>query len=480
MNKIFSKFSLLIIIGFLSISSSTNVTYAANLTWNGSTSSDWTVGANWDGGIVPAVRDKTIIPTGLGNYPIISTGTVTVKDVQIDGTGSLTITGGTFNVTGKIEFLPTTSPYGTVTQSGGTLNVRDLKFKGAGTFYQSGSSLLTVSHDYKNDGGGTFNSTGGTIQFTGVAGAAADFSTGTNQFFNVIIDAAANPGFDNNPTGQISVSGNYTNNNSSLDVTTAEFTFNGSGDQTIYSASTPLPAAATFGTLVIDKPSGAIQLLSDVAVENTFTEVNGTLDKNGFTLWVNGSPLPVELSSFSAVIIENRIELKWRTETEINNYGFEIDRAVSDYPNLIWKKIGFVEGHGNSNSPKEYNFLDSEVNSAGIYSYRLKQIDNDGSYEFSKTLEVNFGSPIKFELNQNYPNPFNPSTTISFTLPQSGNVALKVFNSIGEEVITLTDGFIEAGVYTFNFNADGLPSGMYIYQLNTPEKTQARKMILMK
>jgi len=186
-------------------------------------------------------------------FAIISSGTITVKDVQIDGTGSLTITGGTFNATGKIEFLDATSPYGTVTQSGGTLNVKDLKFTGAGTFNQSGSSLLTVSHDYKNDGGGTFNSTGGTIQFTGNAGPASNFSTGTNQFSNVIIDSGADPGFDNKPTGQISVNGNYTNNNSSLDVTTAEFTFNGTSDQTISSASSTDtdPILNTFGKLTI-------------------------------------------------------------------------------------------------------------------------------------------------------------------------------------------------------------------------------------
>ena len=451
-------------------------------TWTGATNNDWTESTNWTPNGPPPSDKAAIIPDGLGNYPIITTGTVTIKIVQIDGTGSLTITGGTFNATGKIEFLATTSPYGTVTQSGGTVNVKDLKYPVAGTFNQSGSSLLTVSHDYVNDGGGTFNSTGGTIQFTG-SGNNPDFSTGTNQFFNVIIDAAADPKFDRIAAGKINVAGNFTNNNSSLDVTTAEFTFNGTSAQTIYSTATPLPATTTFGNLVIDKPSGTIQLLSDVAVENTFTETNGTLDENGYTLWVNGSPLPVELSSFSAVILENRIKLKWRTETEVSNYGFEIERKnppLNPPQGGDFEKIGFVEGHGNSNSPKEYNFIDSEINSAGTYSYRLKQIDNDGTYEFSKTIEVNFGSPINFELSQNYPNPFNPSTTISFKLPQSGNVALKVFNSIGEEVVTLTDGFNEAGVYTFNFNAEGLPSGMYISQLSTPEKTQARKMILMK
>jgi len=188
-------------------------------------------------------------------------------------------------------------------------------------------------------------------------------------------------------------------------------------------------------------------------------------------------PLPVELKSFSAKIIAKSVNLEWTTATEVNNYGFEILRSTQDDK---WDVLGFVEGHGNSNSPKEYNFIDSEVNPAGTYSYRLKQIDNDGSYEFSKTIEVSFDSPISLELSQNYPNPFNPSTTINFSLPQSGNVTLKIFNPLGEEVITLTDGYIEAGIYTFNFNGEGLPSGIYIYQLSTPEKTQTMKMILMK
>ncbi|MFC2119855.1 T9SS type A sorting domain-containing protein [Bacteroidota bacterium] len=189
------------------------------------------------------------------------------------------------------------------------------------------------------------------------------------------------------------------------------------------------------------------------------------------------APLPVELSSFSAVVKENSVILNWKTETEVNNYGFEVQRSAQ--PDK-WDVLGFVDGNGNSNSPKEYNFIDNEVNSAGTYSYRLKQIDNDGTYEFSITIEVDFASPKSFELNQNYPNPFNPTTTISFTLPKSGNVALKVFNPLGEEVVTLTDEFIEAGIYTFNFNGEGLTSGMYIYQLSTSEKTQARKMLLMK
>jgi len=129
---------------------------------------------------------------------------------------------------------------------------------------------------------------------------------------------------------------------------------------------------------------------------------------------------------------------------------------------------------------KEYNFIDSEINSTGTSSYRLKQIDNDGSYEFSKTIEVNFGSPINFELSQNYPNPFNPSTTISFNLHKSGVVTLRVYNLMGEEIKTLVEGYREAGIYTVKFNAEGHPSGMYLYRLSTNDFTETKKMLFMK
>lgn len=187
--------------------------------------------------------------------------------------------------------------------------------------------------------------------------------------------------------------------------------------------------------------------------------------------------LPVELVSFSAVIKDKLVVLNWRTETEVNNYGFEIQSSLLDDK---WDVLGFVNGNGNSNSPKEYNFIDREVNSEGTYSYRLKQIDNDGTYEFSKTIEVNIASQGSFELSQNYPNPFNPTTTISFSLPNSGLTTLKVFNLLGEEVGTLANGYWESGTHTFNFNATNLPSGTYIYKLSTSEKSQSMKMLLMK
>ncbi len=197
--------------------------------------------------------------------------------------------------------------------------------------------------------------------------------------------------------------------------------------------------------------------------------------------WLIIRPLPVELSSFSAIVLENAVKLNWRTETEVSNYGFEILRAHTSTLLSVtgWELLGFVEGHGNSNSPKDYSFIDLNV-SGGNYFYRLKQIDTDGKFEYSKIIEVDLGSPAKFELSQNYPNPFNPVTTIRFSLSQSANVKLTVYNLLGEEIATLINELKEAGVYIVNFNAIELNSGIYIYKIEANGIEQSRKMILLK
>ena len=145
----------------------------------------------------------------------------------------------------------------------------------------------------------------------------------------------------------------------------------------------------------------------------------------------------------------------------------------------MWEKIGFVNGNGNSNSPKDYSFEDKTV-TAGKHSYRLKQIDNDGQFEYSKTIEVDFGAPKKFELSQNYPNPFNPTTTIRFNLPETGNAKLTLYNVLGQEIRTLINEYKESGVYTINLDASELNSGMYIYKLESGSFVQTRKMTLVK
>jgi hypothetical protein len=196
---------------------------------------------------------------------------------------------------------------------------------------------------------------------------------------------------------------------------------------------------------------------------------------------IDETSLPVEISSFSAIVLENSAKLNWRTETEVNNYGFEVER-LQDY--MIeklqdWKVIGLIEGNGNSNSPKDYSFVDEHV-STGRYLYRLKQIDTDGKFEYSKIIEVDLGSPAKFKLSQNYPNPFNPVTTISFAIPQSGNIRLAVFNILGEQVAELVNEFLEAGTHTINFNAEELNSGIYVYKLKVNGIVQTKRMMLIK
>ncbi len=199
---------------------------------------------------------------------------------------------------------------------------------------------------------------------------------------------------------------------------------------------------------------------------------------NQFSKWTIGgstNPLPVELSSFSANVVNNAVNLKWTTSTEVKNYGFDIERASEN----IWKKIGFVQGSGNSNSPKEYSFIDNSV-SSGKYLYRLKQIDNDGSYKYSKEIEITFNKPLTFQLHQNYPNPFNPSTTIKYDVPSSEKLTIKVYNFIGQEVATLFEGVREVGSYDVKFDGKNLASGIYFVSLKSNSFAKNIKMILMK
>ena len=136
-------------------------------------------------------------------------------------------------------------------------------------------------------------------------------------------------------------------------------------------------------------------------------------------------------------------------------------------------------GHGNSNSPKEYSFIDKNLTGGTNFVYRLKQIDNDGQYQYSKEVEVKV-VPKDINLLQNYPNPFNPVTEIKFTLPEAARVTLRVYNIIGQEVASLINGIEEAGFHSAKFEGSNLPSGTYIYRLQTGSFIQTKKMLLLK
>ena len=211
--------------------------------------------------------------------------------------------------------------------------------------------------------------------------------------------------------------------------------------------------------------------------ENTLTKTSESGTE--YALASISAPLPVELVSFTAEISDNTVILKWQTETEVDNYGFDIERKSENTGIQTWKKIGFIEGNGNSNSPKLYSFVDGNVD-LGKYYYHLKQVDTDGSFTYSEIIEVDLGSLTNFEISQNYPNPFNPSTIIKYSIPEERLVILKVFSAIGEEIISLVNEVKQPGVYETEFNVSNIPSGIYFYRIQAGSFVETKKMVLMR
>ena len=188
------------------------------------------------------------------------------------------------------------------------------------------------------------------------------------------------------------------------------------------------------------------------------------------------SPLPVELTSFTAVTQNQQVTLNWRTATELNNSGFEIQRSIT---NTEFVTVGFVKGVGTTTVQQDYSFSDKNL-SNGKYSYRLKQIDFNGQFEYSNTIEVDVLSVDNYSLIQNYPNPFNPSTKIGYILKDRTNVKVVIMNSLGEEVAVLVNEIQEQGTHELDFNAANLSSGIYFYSLQTQQYSETKKMLLMK
>jgi hypothetical protein len=191
--------------------------------------------------------------------------------------------------------------------------------------------------------------------------------------------------------------------------------------------------------------------------------------------------VPVELSSFTANIVSGQVQINWETATEVNNSGFAVQRSKD---NNKFADLNFVKGQGTTTFQSTYNYTDKSVLS-GKYFYRLKQIDLSGSVHFSKSIEVDLGVPKEYVLEQNYPNPFNPSTTIRFALPMNGKVTIKLYNTLGQEVSTILNADLDAGIHETAFNASALSSGVYFYSLkvqgaNSSNFTSTKRMILMK
>jgi hypothetical protein len=200
--------------------------------------------------------------------------------------------------------------------------------------------------------------------------------------------------------------------------------------------------------------------------------------------------LPVTLVSFAgtASASQGGVVLTWKTASEVNNYGYTVQRrseAEADFTDLSG---AFVEGKGTTTEAQSYSYLDKSIAQPGTYSYRLKQVDLDGTIHYSPSVivvitltDVAEVAPKEFQLAQNYPNPFNPSTQVKFSVQSTEHAVVKVYNMLGEEVTTLFDGVAEAGrYYVARFDATNLATGMYIYRLTTDTKSDVKKMLLVK
>jgi hypothetical protein len=197
-------------------------------------------------------------------------------------------------------------------------------------------------------------------------------------------------------------------------------------------------------------------------------------------------PLPVEMTALELRIENTNIFFLWKTISEINCYGFEVERRTvknEESAACRWEKRGFLYGSGTSNSIKEYSFGDQNI-LPGKYMYRIRQIDQDGTFRYSASLEVDLKennlSPKNFTLGQNYPNPFNPTTKIEFSIPVESDIKLEVYDIIGRKISTLMQGVKTPGDYSMVLDASHLCSGMYIYTLSSSAHVLTKKMLLLK
>jgi len=200
------------------------------------------------------------------------------------------------------------------------------------------------------------------------------------------------------------------------------------------------------------------------------------------TLMLTSETLPVELTSFSAQTYKGEIVLNWKTATETNNKGFEVQRSTDG---SSYTTIGFVEGHGTSTNVHEYRFTDPTAHKLSSAYYRLRQVDFSGTFEYSQVIEIKDIAPVDFKVSQNYPNPFNPTTTIDFSIPENSQVTISVYNLIGQKIATLFNGKISAGNHKVDFNAEDLTSGIYVYHFNALAESGSdysitKKMTLLK
>jgi len=241
-------------------------------------------------------------------------------------------------------------------------------------------------------------------------------------------------------------------------------------------------SVSQFGDVVLtDAFGGAILPTIQMADNSSYSISSGD---PGFdldfrvTMGFAGLFLPVELLDFKANLDRSQLELLWSTATETNNSGFQV-QMKTQYEN-DWSELGFVEGHGSILERQDYSFYVGDLE-AGVYKFRLKQIDFDGAFEIHPEIEVQVDLPNTHSLSSAYPNPFNPSTSFSLIVKSQQKVKIDLLNALGQIQATIYDGVLSGGTKNqFTIEADGLPTGVYFYRAEGEEFSTSRKVILLR
>lgn len=250
------------------------------------------------------------------------------------------------------------------------------------------------------------------------------------------------------------------------------------------------PLAAGVAALIVQARPNATPIEIMNSMRNTASNAGLPNNQYGWGIIdaraaINDIPLPIQLNYFSGSISSHCVELRWGTISEINNYGFEIQRSQDRVNNIVTIPNSFVPGYGTTNTPHHYQFTDCTV-ASGVWFYRLKQIDLDGTVSYSEWIEVEVPTgvteekPIEFALYQNYPNPFNPTTHFRFQIGRFGLVSLIVFDVLGREVATVVSKEMQPGSYEIEFDSKNLSGGVYFYTLSSGHNIITRKFVLLK
>jgi hypothetical protein len=506
---------------FASANSATKTWSAAGL------SKPWSGSNNWSGNTLPVDGDDVVID-GSGSAiceidistPNLKSFTMSSGTVQFTVSGNLNVggntigtPGGNFSLTGGVF----TSTNGTVT------------FRGVNATYGNGTAN-TFNNIVLNKTAGnslTMNNNmivNGTLTLTsGILVTGANKVTVTN----TAPGAVDIPSISGSINGQIervtllNSTGTYKFTNTNTHIIPAAL----QASRTISVTSFPgvYPPAAPAGTAInryytIAVTGGAFTA-SELRLEYLESELNGIPEPNlvffrkdvqwvneggapittsnyvvdgpisAFSDWTMGdglNPLPIQLASFTGNRVStNSVRLNWRTISEVNNYGFYVQKRIgsAEFTEIA---NSFINGHGTTNEPQNYSFTDNSASVENL-DYRLKQVDLDGTIHYTEPIVVssptgvNESAPVAFRLEQNYPNPFNPSTEIRFSVEKTGSANLDVFNSLGQKVATLFDEVAEAGkFYRVKFDGANLSSGVYFYRLSSGNKSELKKLVLMK